>query len=183
MKKQLKFSKARHTLLAPTRASCQATWSLHYHRFTVKGEADNPIVNTVLPHDIFQHWVWFLEEREKYRRIFACFASDNVQDDVAAFTVSACSYNIKVLLDASKIAFPTSPFYFWTMSYYRDVDGRMAAALPRSPMFLLWAKWVKLEMAKFMFRFSEGEKLDNSRKLGHYMVLDNEVKLDHKDQL
>ena len=65
-----------------------------------KGEADNPIVNTVLPHDIFQHWVWFLEEREKYRRIFACFASDNVQDDVAAFTVSACSYNIKVLLNA-----------------------------------------------------------------------------------
>ena len=69
------------------------------------------------------------------------------------------------------------------MSYYRDVDGMMAAALLRSPMALPWAKWVKLEMAKFMFGFSVGEKLDNSRKLGHYMVLDNEVKLDHKDKL
>ena len=36
---------------------------------------------------------------------------------------------------------------------------------------------------RYMFRFSVGEKLDNSRKLGHYMVLDNDVELDHEDQL
>ena len=25
-----------------------------------KGDAENPIVNTVLPHDIFKDWVWLL---------------------------------------------------------------------------------------------------------------------------
>ena len=35
------------------------------HILPHKGEADNAIINTVLPHDIFQHWVWFLEEKGK----------------------------------------------------------------------------------------------------------------------
>ena len=28
-----------------------------------KGDAEYPIVSTVLPHSIFQDWVWFLEEK------------------------------------------------------------------------------------------------------------------------
>ena len=41
----------------------------------LKGDAGNPIVNTVLPHDIFQDWVWLLQGKERKKLIFACFAS------------------------------------------------------------------------------------------------------------
>ena len=44
------------------------------HNFS-KGDAGNPIVNTVLPHDIFKDWVWLLQGKDRNGLIFACFAS------------------------------------------------------------------------------------------------------------
>ena len=40
-----------------------------------KGDAGNPIVNTVLPHDIFNDWVLLLQGKDRNGLIFACFAS------------------------------------------------------------------------------------------------------------
>ena len=33
--------------------------------FGIKGDAENPIVNTVLPHDIFKDWVWLLLGKDR----------------------------------------------------------------------------------------------------------------------
>ena len=79
-----------------------------------KGGADNLIINTVLPHDIFLDWVWFLQGKVETNTDICFFSSSlsTILNEELWKQPKSEQDHFKSLLYALKIVLPASLFQF-----------------------------------------------------------------------